>query len=160
VIYRKSYQQVLPVGIQRAWTFFSNAENLQTITPKEMKFLMKSGNEKHSIYPGQIIVYSVSPLLKIPLTWVTEITHVNEPNYFVDEQRKGPFTFWHHQHLFKAIDDHQTEMTDILHYEIPLRFIGQIMNSILIEKKIKEIFSHRCKAIDQLLKVSKTEPAF
>lgn len=140
----------MPVSIDKAWEFFSDPSNLQTITPRDMNFIIRSGHELGHTYPGQIIVYSVSPLFNIPTTWVTEITHVNAPYFFVDEQRKGPYNLWHHQHHFKSLENGMTEMTDILHYEIPFGPLGRLLNALLISKKIDGIFEYRKKVLEMM----------
>jgi len=90
-----------------------------------------------------IITYFVRPLLNIPQTWVAEITHVSEPNYFVDEQRFGPYKMWHHQHIFTIAEDGGVMMEDIVSYVVPFGFLGQIVNTLVISKKINEIFNYR-----------------
>ncbi len=99
------------------------------------------------MYAGLIVTYLVRPLFNIPQTWVTEITHVNEGNYFVDEQRFGPYKMWHHEHIFKESDNGKILMEDIVSYAVPFGFIGGIVNSIVISKKINEIFNHRRKVL-------------
>lgn len=141
--------QNLPVSIEAAWNFFSNPANLQKITPPKMSFKIRSKIDRPSTYAGQIIEYKVSPVFSIPMTWVTEITHVCEPFYFVDEQRKGPYKFWHHQHHFEKIDG-GTKMTDIVSYEIPLGPIGDLINTLYIHQQVKNIFTHRSKVLNQL----------
>ena len=94
--------QNLPITLDKAWDFFSDPKNLKTITPEYMGFDIKGGADRR-MYPGQIIEYRVSPLLGIKTKWVTEITHVIPNQYFVDEQRFGPYTLWHHKHFIKAI---------------------------------------------------------
>lgn len=145
------FKQTLPININKAWDFFSDPANLSKITPPEMNFIIHTDTEGKETYPGQMIVYTVSPIFNIPMHWVTEITHVQKPNIFVDEQRKGPYSLWHHQHHFREIEG-GVEMTDILHYEVPLGFIGNIMNNLFIEKKIKAIFEFRTKALDSIFK--------
>lgn len=152
MIYRKQFEQVLPVSIEKAWSFFSDPSNLQTITPEYMKFIIHSGKDDHRTYPGQIIVYTVSPVMNVPMKWVTEITHVQEPFYFVDEQRQGPYKLWHHQHHFKSIDANTTLMTDILHYSIPAGILGRLMNSIMISRKVDSIFTYRTEKLKQLFR--------
>ncbi len=144
------FKHNLPIDIKTAWTFFSNPANLSKITPPEMNFIIHTDIQNKPTYAGQMIVYTVSPLFNIPMHWVTEITHVHEPHFFVDEQRKGPYKMWHHQHHFKEVDG-GVEMTDILHYEIPFGFIGNFLNKLFIEKKIKEIFEFRKIALEKLL---------
>lgn len=150
MVYRKVFKQQLPVSLAEAWNFFSDPSNLQTITPEYMNFIIRSGKDDKKTYPGQIIMYTVSPMMNLPLNWVTEITHVNEPHYFVDEQRKGPYKLWHHQHHFRALSADKTEMTDILHYEVPAGIIGRILNKLMINKKVDSIFQYREKKLKAL----------
>ena len=100
------------------------------------------------MYPGQVIEYIVKPILAAPVYWMTEITHVAEEQFFVDEQRFGPYSFWHHQHHFKQIEK-GVEMTDIVHYKIPYWFIGDIANSLFVKQQLKKIFDYRYKVIQQ-----------
>ena len=101
------------------------------------------------IYPGQIIQYTVTPLLNIPLKWVTEITHVVDKKYFVDEQRFGPYSLWHHKHFIKEVNG-GIEMEDIIHYKIPLGLIGYIMNYLIIKNKLGHIFEYRRKKLNEI----------
>ena len=115
-----------------------------------MKFVVTSDYDaKTKMYPGMIITYKISPLLGIKLNWMTEITHVKDMEYFVDEQRFGPYALWHHQHHFKEVKG-GVLMTDILHYAIPYGVIGQLANNILVEKQINNIFAYRTQEVDKL----------
>lgn len=149
-IYRTEFTQKLPVSIDTAWDFFSSPLNLAEITPKDMTFDVTSPNMDHTkMYPGLIITYKVSPLFGIKLDWVTEITHVKEKEYFVDEQRFGPFAFWHHQHHFQSIEG-GVLMNDILHYGIGWGIIGKVANGVMVNNKINEIFNFRYKKVEAL----------
>ena len=141
----KTVQQI-PVSLEKAWDFFSSPANLQTITPDNLGFRIISKHHGEIMYPGQIIEYTVRPLLGIPLYWMTEITHVEDQQYFVDEQRFGPYRMWHHQHHFKAIEG-GVEMTDIVHYKLPLWLLGDIANSVLVKKQLKGIFDYRFRKV-------------
>jgi ligand-binding SRPBCC domain-containing protein len=134
--------QKLPVTISEIWDFISAPDNLKDITPKNMSFIVTSNNDAKRIYPGMIITYKVSPLFGIKLNWMTEITHVKENEYFVDEQRIGPYSMWHHQHKIKEIKG-GVLMTDIVTYKPPMGFLGSLMNSLLIKKRLNEIFEYR-----------------
>tara|TARA_X000000950_G_scaffold3929_1_gene4072 strand:- start:1460 stop:1924 length:465 start_codon:yes stop_codon:yes gene_type:complete len=140
-IFKIYTKQKLPITIEEGWGFLSNPKNLSCITPNYMKFKITDCDFK-PIYQGQIIQYTVRPLLNIPLKWVTEITHVVNENYFVDEQRFGPYSLWHHKHFLREIDG-GIEMEDIIHYKIPLGFIGEFLNSLFIKNQLKEIFEYR-----------------
>ena len=140
-IFKIYTKQKLPITIEEGWGFLSNPKNLSCITPNYMKFKITDCDFK-PVYQGQIIQYTVRPLLNIPLKWVTEITHVVNENYFVDEQRFGPYSLWHHKHFLREIDG-GIEMEDIIHYKIPLGFIGEFLNFLFIKNQLKEIFEYR-----------------
>jgi ligand-binding SRPBCC domain-containing protein len=141
--------QKLPISIEKAWDFFSSPANLKKITPKHMGFEITEGYEEgQKMYAGMIISYIVKPLLSIPMSWTTEITHVHEPNYFIDEQRFGPYSLWHHKHFFKEIEG-GIQMDDLIHYKIPMGFIGDVANSLFIRNQIHQIFEYRYKILEE-----------
>lgn len=140
-IYNLQSKQKLPISVNKAWDFLSSPINLKTITPEYMGFNILSGADR-KMYPGQIIQYIVTPLFGIKTKWVTEITHVQENKYFVDEQRFGPYALWHHKHFIRPIEG-GVEMEDIIDYKIPFGLIGQLVHLILIKPKLKEIFDYR-----------------
>lgn len=148
-IYQYKTQQKLNISKNNAWNFFSNPANLSKITPPWLNFRVTSALPE-KMYAGLIITYSVKPLLNISQTWVTEITHVDDLNYFVDEQRFGPYKMWHHEHKFTESLDGGILMEDIVTYAVPFGFIGRIANSVIISKKINEIFSFRRKILDDM----------
>ena len=141
--------QKIPISVDEAWNFFSNPANLQVITPDNMGFEVISKHHGPVMYAGQIIEYRLSPLLSIPLYWMTEITQLKDKEYFIDEQRFGPYKLWHHQHHFKEIDG-GVEMTDIVHYKNPLWILGKLGNVLLVKRKLKEIFRFRFQKVEQL----------
>ena len=147
----KSIQKI-PVSLDIAWDFFSRPENLVNITPEGMALKVISRHHGESMYGGQIIEYTVRPLFGIPLYWMTEITHVEEQQYFVDEQRFGPYSLWHHQHHFKEING-GVEMTDIVHYKVPFWFLGDIANTLFVKKQLKQIFDYRFKRVEDMFGV-------
>ena len=139
----------LPITIKEAWTVFSDPKNLQVITPPKMGFNITSKYLPQTMHPGMIITYNVSPLLGIKLTWVTEITHVIEERMFVDEQRFGPYIFWHHQHHFEAIQG-GTRCTDLVHYAVPGWFLAPVVNAMLVQRELDGIFKFREKKLFEL----------
>ena len=149
---KKHYQftsvQYLNSDIKSVWDFASSPKNLKKITPDHMLFNITSDNQE-KMYPGMIISYHVAPILGIKLNWVTEITHVVENKFFVDEQRVGPYALWHHQHFFEVEED-QVKMTDIVTYKPPFGYIGRIANTLFIRKQIQAIFQYRKIKMDQL----------
>tara|TARA_B100000925_G_C21945699_1_gene446662 strand:- start:266 stop:688 length:423 start_codon:yes stop_codon:yes gene_type:complete len=134
--------------MEQAWKFLSDPKNLKTITPDYMRFEILDGDEK-MMYPGQIIKYIVTPVMGIPTKWITEITHVKEGEYFVDEQRFGPYALWHHKHFIKPIKN-GIEMEDIIDYKIPFGILGQMAHPIIVKPKLKEIFEYRKKKLSEL----------
>lgn len=140
----------MPISLEQAWDFFSSPLNLAKITPEEMAFKVTSSiNPIDKMYAGMIITYKVSPVAGIKLNWMTEITQVEELRYFIDEQRFGPYQFWHHQHHFKSIPG-GVEMTDVLTYGMPLAFLGTIANSLFVANKLQQIFKYRKEKVDAL----------
>ena len=140
-IYTLHSKQNLPISLEQAWDFLSDPNNLKNITPEYMGFHILRGAER-KMYPGQIIQYIVTPVLNIPTKWVTEITHVVDKQFFVDEQRFGPYALWHHKHFLREIPG-GVEMEDIVDYKIPLGILGQMVHPILVKPKLKEIFNYR-----------------
>ncbi len=141
-VYELKKVQVIPASIEDAWKFFSAPENLKTITPPHLGFQILSQKHGDKMYAGELIEYIVKPFLGIPFYWMTEITHIEPMKYFIDEQRYGPYSFWHHQHHFKEINK-GVEMTDIVHYKIPFWFLGDIANSFFVKKQLEKIFDFR-----------------
>lgn len=141
--------QKIPISLEKAWEFFSNPANLQAITPDNMGFKVISKHHGDIMYAGQIIEYTVKPVLGIPIYWMTEITQVKDKEYFIDEQRYGPYNLWHHQHHFKEIPG-GVEMTDIIHYKNPLWFLGRIANTLFVKKKLEAIFKYRFEKVEQM----------
>ena len=147
-IYTFQRKQKLPISVEKAWEFLSNPKNLKTITPEYMSFDILSGAEK-PMFAGQIIQYIVTPILGIKTKWVTEITHVKELEYFVDEQRFGPYALWHHKHFIKKIKG-GVEMEDIIDYKVPMGILGRLAHPILVKPKLEEIFAYRQKKLIEL----------
>lgn len=137
----------MPISLDEAWKFFSSPLNLGKITPPDMKFVVTSDyTEETVMYEGMLITYKVTPLLGIKLGWVTEITHVKDKVYFIDEQRFGPYALWHHEHFFKEIPG-GVHMSDRLTYAIGYGPAGPIANKLIVTKKVNDIFKYREKAI-------------
>jgi ligand-binding SRPBCC domain-containing protein len=147
-VYSLKTVQNIPISLDQAWDFFSRPDNLKQITPSQLGFEIISKHHGEKMYAGQIIEYTVKPVLGIPLYWMTEITHVQDKQYFIDEQRFGPYSLWHHQHHFKEING-GVEMTDIVHYKLPLWFLGDMAQVVMVKKQLKGIFDFRVEAVEQ-----------
>lgn len=150
-IYTLHKKQNLPITLNQAWDFLSDPRNLKVITPDYMSFNILSGADR-PMFSGQIIQYIVTPVLGIKTKWVTEITHVVDKHYFVDEQRFGPYELWHHKHFIKEIDG-GVEMEDIIDYKVPFGVLGQLVHPILVKPKLEEIFNYRTKKLEELFGV-------
>jgi ligand-binding SRPBCC domain-containing protein len=137
--------QTLPITIDEAWRFFSSPRNLDEITPADLGFEIRyvAGGR---VYDGQIITYRVRIAPGIRVSWVTEIKAVDEGRSFIDEQRFGPYKFWHHKHLFEAVDG-GVRMTDLVHYALPLGPLGGIAHAVFVRRKLENIFAHRKKIL-------------
>lgn len=146
-------EQVLKSNRQTIWNFISNPHNLAYITPSYMGFDIV-GKVNAAMYPGQIIEYKVKPLMNIKLYWVTEITHVKEGHYFVDEQRFGPYAFWHHQHTISEVEG-GIKMNDEVHYKLPLGALGKMVNGLLVKRQLDEIFNYRRQKLDEIFNLAK-----
>lgn len=147
-LYQLNSRQYLPITQNEAWAFLSSPANLKVITPDHMGFHILNGADR-KMFPGQIIQYKVSPIAGITTKWVTEITHVKEGEYFVDEQRFGPYALWHHKHFIKPIPG-GVEMEDVIDYKLPFGFLGQLTHPILVKKQLKKIFAYREKKLEEL----------
>jgi ligand-binding SRPBCC domain-containing protein len=149
-VYTLKRTQCLPISLEHAWQFFSSPANLKEITPPYMGFDITSDKRfLVKMYPGQVITYTVKPVLGIPLFWMTEITHVEEGRFFVDEQRVGPYKIWHHQHHFEAVEG-GVEMTDLVHYQLPLGPLGDLAQVMFVRRQLNEIFDYRYKKLEDL----------
>ena len=140
-LHRLETVQRLPVTLDEAWRYFSDAGNLAKITPPSLGFEVTSPLPGR-VYAGLIITYRVRPLFGVPVNWVTEITHVDEPRLFVDEQRFGPYRFWHHQHFFREAAG-GTEVRDLVHYALRGGPLAGLADALLVRRRLEEIFSFR-----------------
>ncbi len=147
-IYRLHYSIKLPISLRVGWDFFSDPWNLAKITPPSMAFRIVNKVPRR-VYAGMIIIYKVKPLLGIPVKWVTEITHMDEPGFFVDEQRFGPYRFWHHQHILTEVQG-GIEAEDIVHYALPVPLLGGLINSFAVKRQLRKIFEFREKALKDI----------
>jgi ligand-binding SRPBCC domain-containing protein len=140
-VYSLHRKQILPISLRDAWPFFSTPRTLEQITPQFLNFHIMS-EVPDEIYAGLIITYRIAAVAGIPMTWITEIKHVEAPYQFIDEQRIGPFRFWHHQHRFREADG-GIEMEDIVHYVMPWGWFGRLVHVLFIRNRLEAIFDFR-----------------
>lgn len=139
-------EQFLPISLDEAWRFFATPKNLNEVTPNDLVFEIIS-ELPDTMYEGLLINYRLKPMLNIPVNWCTEITHIKEKVYFIDEQRKGPYRIWHHEHHFKPVAG-GVLMTDLLHYDIGMSFFGWIAGKMFVHRKVEGIFNYRYKMLE------------
>ncbi len=149
MIHRLLQTQIFHAGERECWSFFSNPANLSKITPPSLDFKIIS-DLPAEIYPGMMIEYRVRPLFGIPVTWLTEITHVERPRFFVDEQRVGPYKMWHHEHHFEPLGGGQIKMTDIVTYRLPFSPLSEVFHPLLVEPELRRIFEYRKRVVAEL----------
>lgn len=147
-MYQLKRTQLIRTDLQTCWKYFSAPANLHVITPDYINFKVRTA-VPDKIYEGLIISYTIHPILGIPLAWVSEITTVKDEVYFVDEQRRGPYKMWHHEHHFKEVED-GVEMTDIISYSMPLGIIGKFVHWLFIRRQLENIFAYRIKKVNEL----------
>lgn len=147
-IYTFKRKQYIPISLDEAWRFLSSPKNLKDLTPDYMGFDILSGADK-PMFAGQIIQYSVTPILGIKTKWVSEITQVEHKKYFVDIQLYGPYALWHHKHFLKQIDG-GVEFEDIIDYKVPLGILGRLVHPFLVKPKLEEIFAYRQQKLIEL----------
>ena len=142
MIYELKREQVLKSDLDTIWDFVSSPKNLPRITPTYMNFNITSKELPKKMYPGMLISYTVTPVLGIPMSWLTEITQVTDKRYFVDEQRYGPYSMWHHQHFIEPHKD-GVLMKDIVTYKLPLGVLGRLAHWLFVKRQLSSIFNYR-----------------
>ena len=141
-IYQINERLEIAASVEEAWDFLSSPANLKKITPPYMGFEISTPGLPEKIYPGLMISYKVRPVMGIPMTWLTEITHVSEPYFFVDEQRVGPYALWHHEHRLRPTEK-GVLMTDLVTYRPPAGPLGELAHYLFIKKQLDDIFMYR-----------------
>lgn len=147
-IYSIKQAQIVPITLPEAWAFFSSPRNLATITPAKMNFRIHDITGGEKMYAGQLVRYTIQVFPAVSAGWLTEITHVQEPHFFVDEQRFGPYALWHHQHSFREVPG-GVEVTDEVHYAIPLGILGRFAHWLFVKRELNAIFDYRRKVLEK-----------
>ncbi|MBX2911776.1 MAG: SRPBCC family protein [Cyclobacteriaceae bacterium] len=148
-VYNLKRSQVFPISMEEAWGFFTNPLNLGKITPPDMGFAIQYISGKKATYAGQIVTYKIKLWPGICVVWVTEITQVKGLQYFIDEQRSGPYKLWHHQHHFVPTKD-GVEMVDEVNYIMPLGLLGRLAHWLFVGRQVNAIFDYRHKVLATL----------
>lgn len=147
-IYTLTVKQLVKAPVEAVWAFFSNAENLNRLTPSDLGFVITS-SPVAEMYPGQIITYKIGIFPLIKSNWVTEITFIKENSYFIDEQRFGPYKMWHHEHHFRSTEN-GTEMTDKVSLALPFGLLGHLAWQLFVKHKLTGIFNFRSQTIQKI----------
>ena len=156
MVHRLYREQQLNCDIETAWKFFSSANNLAIITPKDMNFTVLTKLENDEIYKGMLIDYTVSPILKIPMKWQTQITQVDFQKSFTDFQQKGPYKLWNHYHEFIP-NENGVLIKDTVSYELPMGFLGEIAHKLFVKSKLKNIFDFRHEVLEVMFNNKRKE---
>lgn len=143
-------KQIIRATRQEAWAFFSNPRNLARITPPELGFEIVTAELSPRMRAGMMIAYRVRPLLGMAMTWLSEITLVEEGVRFIDEQRVGPYAVWHHEHEFHDLGDGRIEMADKATYVLPFGLLGELAHALFVKQQLERIFAFREKAVREL----------
>lgn len=143
-------RQTIHSSIDDAWAFFSDPRNLARITPESLDFHILTPDLPPRIHAGLMIRYRVRPLLGIPMTWLTEITQVRDGEYFVDEQRVGPYAIWHHEHWFREKTPGTVEIEDRVTYRLPFGWLSEPVHALIVRRQLDEIFAHRERVVEKL----------
>lgn len=141
-------EQIIPAPVEKVWEYFCDPRNLNRITPPDMNFEILWGGDDR-MYEGQLIEYRVEFIRGVRSRWLTEISHVRQCEFFVDEQRLGPYRFWYHEHGFEGTPS-GTRMTDRVTYVVPVGFLGDMLDRLWIAARLSQIFDYRRKTIIQL----------
>lgn len=147
-MYQLKRTQFIKADLQTCWRYFSAPANLHVITPDYIDFKVLTP-VPDEMYEGLIIRYTIRPILRIPLGWISEIKTVRNEAYFVDEQRQGPYKLWHHEHHFKEVEG-GVEMTDIITYSLPFGVIGKFTHWLFVKKQLESIFDYRIRKVDEM----------
>lgn len=148
-VYDLRCTQFLPIDLETAWAFFSRPENLEKITPEDLNFCILT-EVPDEVYTGLMVGYKLRVPPGLPITWWTEIKHVDAPHRFVDEQRSGPYRMWYHEHHFRAVDG-GVEMTDVLHYAMPFGWLGRLAHALFVKRQVQGIFAYRERVLDKIV---------
>jgi ligand-binding SRPBCC domain-containing protein len=144
------------MSLDAAWGFFSHPGNLVKITPPDLGFEITSPVPER-MYAGMIVSYRVCPFGGLRAQWITEITHVREPDFFVDEQRNGPYRLWHHQHHFQELRG-GVEVIDLVHYQLPFGWLGELLAGSVVERRVAAIFAHRRRILTEMFGSGEANP--
>ena len=140
---------ILNATTDQLWAFLATPANLNELTPPQLQFKILSALPDQ-MYNGLTILYAV----RIPLfgtrRWLTEIKHIRTGEYFVDEQRLGPYRYWYHEHRLEPVGENQTRMIDRVSYQLPFGVLGLLVHKVWVKKMLEQIFDYRSERLAKL----------
>ncbi len=142
--YTLSTKQRVARPLDTVFAFYAEPRNLARLTPPSLGFRLVDPSEP-VMARGLRLTYRIRPL-GIPMTWVSEITEYDPPHWFADEQRRGPYAYWHHEHTFRAVDG-GTEVADEVTYGLPFGPVGRLVHALVVRRQLAAIFSFRETAV-------------
>jgi ligand-binding SRPBCC domain-containing protein len=145
--YKLIHEQLVPRKLAEVFDFFSQAENLETLTPEWLHFKIDSVHPQ-PVQKGTVIRYNLR-VHGLPLLWTSEIREWNPPTEFVDFQTRGPYKLWHHTHKFIA-EGNDTRIVDEVLYDLPFGPLGRIAHAIMVKSDVEKIFRYREMKIQEL----------
>jgi ligand-binding SRPBCC domain-containing protein len=140
--------QLLPIPQDVAWAFFANPANLLLLTPPWMYLRDESLEHPKVAYSGLIQIHRVKLLGLFPVQWVSEMTHIDAPSRFVDEQKSGPFAFWHHTHQLLPTKG-GVIVKDIVYYALRGGLVGQLAHAMFVRPQLERLFNYRAKMLEE-----------
>lgn len=144
-VYRLQRTQILAISLDAAWDFLCRPEHLRDLTPPGVGLTVTS-DLPDRMYPGLIITYRLGLYSMFYFNWVTEITQAEPLSYFIDEQRSGPYRFWHHEHRLRSVEG-GVEMKDLVHYALPFGLLGRMVHAAIVKNQLNAIFDYRRKVL-------------
>lgn len=133
--------------LQEVFDFFSRAENLNEVTPPELKFAILTP-QPIKMNVGTLIDYKIA-MMGVPFYWRTLITDWEPPYRFVDQQLRGPYVLWHHEHTFEQKEGYVL-MTDRVHYLSPGWFLEPLIDKVFVRAQLDKIWAYRAKRFETL----------
>ena len=143
-------KQYINKSLDVVFEFFSKPENLEMITPKSLSFNILTPTPI-KMEKGSLIDYTIR-LFGVPIHWRTLISDYEPPFRFVDQQIKGPYTFWHHTHTFRLVEG-GVEIIDQVKYSLPLGWLGTLVHAIWVRKDLEKIFEYRKSVIQNYFEI-------
>lgn len=140
---------ILDARPDQVWEFLSTPVNLNALTPPGLHFRILS-EVPEKMYNGLILLYEIQIPMFGKRRWLTEIKHLREGTFFVDEQRLGPYRLWYHQHRIEGFEAGKTRMFDRVFYQLPYGVLGGLVHELLVKKMLAEIFDYRARRLVEL----------